>query len=176
MPLYYNPKNLLEGNALVNSLLNSHQNLFKDNSSKNINQRAGVSLICGVKAGSILILIGMGNCVAYRFRKGHLEKIFEEDTIRSFSQDYQTSKFRTSPLNAFGMYPELTYQLKEIRLAPKDKILLMSDGVYANLSQEEISYALSTNFPDDHERINSLLNMSNNRGNLDNQTAMILEF
>jgi serine/threonine protein phosphatase PrpC len=176
MPIYFNPRNLLEGNAILNSILSSHFNLFKENSSKTINQRAGVSLICAAKAGSILILIGIGNCVAYRFRKGHLEKIIEEETIRLFSQDDFSLKFRTSPLNALGMYSEMNYQLKEIRLAPKDKIILLSDGVYGNISEDEILYTMNSQFPDDHERINSLLNLSNNRGNLDNQTALILEF
>lgn len=31
MPLYYNPRNILEGNAIMNALMNAHQNLLKMN-------------------------------------------------------------------------------------------------------------------------------------------------
>jgi serine/threonine protein phosphatase PrpC len=79
-------------------------------------------------------------------------------------------------MNALGMYPELGYQMREIRLAEGDKILLMTDGSYATLSEEEILHHLNRPAPDTQERLNSLLKLSNDHGNLDNQTAMILEF
>jgi len=176
MPLYYNPRNLLEGNALLNSMLNAHANLVKANSEKPINQRAGSSIICAVKAESILILAGVGNCCAYHFRKGRLSKIFIEDTLCSLAKDNFAPRFRTSPMNAIGMYPDVGFQIKEIRLADRDKILILTDGVYSTLKEEEIHYALTSSSPSDQERINSLLNLSNSRGNLDNQTLMILEF
>src|SRR5437868_334092 len=70
MPLYYNPKNLLEGNAILNAIMNAHQNLLKANLEKPINQRAAASGIVAVRAESLLILIGVGNCSAYHFRQG----------------------------------------------------------------------------------------------------------
>jgi serine/threonine protein phosphatase PrpC len=176
MPLYYNPRNLLEGNALINSLINSHQTLFKENEEKSVNQRAGASLICAAKAESVLILAGVGNCMAYQFRQGNLTKIFHEDILSSLSFSSQDLKFRTAPLNALGMYPELTYQMKEVRIMSGDKIIFLTDGVYAPLKEDEIKYTFTSSYPDDHSRINNLLNLSNTRGNLDNQTLMILEF
>jgi serine/threonine protein phosphatase PrpC len=75
-----------------------------------------------------------------------------------------------------GMYSELGYQMKEVRLTAGDKIIMLTDGVYARLKEEELKYHLSKTAPDAQERVNSLLKLSNTRGNLDNQTAMILEF
>jgi serine/threonine protein phosphatase PrpC len=176
MPLYYNPKNLLEGNALLNSMMNAHQNLLKANLQKPVNQRAGASAVIAVKAESILILVGIGNCCAYHFRQGKINKIIFEDTFKYLSKDQFDLKFKTTPLNALGMYPELGHQLKEVRLSDGDKVLLLTDGVYAHLSDEELLYALNRPSSDANERINSLLKLSNSRGNIDNQTAMILEF
>ena len=79
-------------------------------------------------------------------------------------------------MTAFGMYPELGFQLREVRLSEGDKIILLTDGVYANVNEDELLYALNKSAPDAQERVNSLLKLSNSRGNLDNQTAMILEF
>lgn len=176
MPLYYNPRNLLEGNAILNSLMNAHQNLLKSNHEKPINQRAGASALIAVKADSMLILVGIGNCCGYHFRQGKLSKIISEDTFQFLSKEQFDAKFRTSPMNAIGMYPELGHQLREVRLAEGDKIILMSDGVYAQLTEDELLYTLNKSSPDANERINNLLKLSNTRGNTDNQTAMILEF
>lgn len=79
-------------------------------------------------------------------------------------------------MTAIGMYPELSYQMREVRLLEGDKVLLMTDGLYAHLSEEEILHHLNRTAPDAQERLNSLLKLSNSHGNLDNQTAMILEF
>lgn len=176
MPLYYNPRNLLEGNAILNSMMNAHQNLLKSNLEKPVNQRAGASAIVAVRAESLLVLVGVGNCCAYHFRQGKLSKIIVEDTFQNLSKDQFESRFRTSPMNALGMYPEMGHQLREVRLAEGDKIVLMTDGVYAQVNEDELLYTLNKSSPDANERVNSLLKLSNSRGNTDNQTAVILEF
>ncbi len=176
MPLYYNPRNLLEGNAILNSLMNAHQNLLKTNIEKPVNQRAGASAIVAVKADSLMVLVGIGNCCAYHFRQGKLSKVITEDTFQYLSKDQFDLKFRTTPMNAIGMYPELGHQLREVRLAEGDKVILLTDGVYAQINEDELLYALNKSSPDANERVNSLLKLSNSRGNTDNQTAMILEF
>jgi serine/threonine protein phosphatase PrpC len=63
-----------------------------------------------------------------------------------------------------------------VRLAEGDKVVLLTDGVYAHLNEEELLYILNKAVPDSQEKINGLLKLSNSRGNTDNQTAMILEF
>ncbi|MCM2351649.1 MAG: protein phosphatase 2C domain-containing protein [Bacteriovoracaceae bacterium] len=176
MPLYYNPRNLLEGNAILNSMMNAHQNLLKSNLEKPVNQRAGASAIVAVRAESLLVLVGVGNCCAYHFRQGKLSKIIVEDNFQNLSKDQFESRFRTSPMNALGMYPEMGHQLREVRLAEGDKIVLLTDGVYAQVNEDELLYTLNKSSPDANERVNSLLKLSNSRGNTDNQTAVILEF
>jgi serine/threonine protein phosphatase PrpC len=74
------------------------------------------------------------------------------------------------------MYPELGQQVREIRISEGDKLVLLTDGVYAQISDEELLYSLNRSSGDANERINNLLKLSNSRGNTDNQTAMILEF
>lgn len=176
MPLYYNPRNLLEGNALMNSLLNAHVNLMKANHERPINQRAGASAVIAVRADSLMILVGVGSCAAYHFREGKLTQVMHQDTYSMLAKDPTQHKFKNFPMNAIGMYPELGQTLREVRLVQGDKIVLMTDGVYEQLSEEELLYVLNKSAPDAQERVNSLLKLSNDRGNLDNQTALILEF
>lgn len=176
MPLYYNPRNLLEGNAVLNSLMNAHNNLFKLNQQRPVNQRAGSSLIIAARAESVMVMVGVGNCCAYHYRQGHLSKIILEDSFKFLSKDKFDLKFRTLPMTALGMYPELGYQMREVRIIEGDKILMMTDGIYAHLSEEEILHHLNKPSSDSQQRLNSLLKLSNSHGNVDNQTAVILEF
>ena len=176
MPIYYDPRNLLEGNAILNSIMNAHQNLLKFNFDRPISQRAGTSAVVAVKVDSLMIFIGIGNCCAYHYRQGKLSKIIHEDTFKYLSKDQFDFKFRTTPMNAIGMYPEMGHQLKEVRLSEGDKVILLTDGVYGQISEEEILYSLNRQALDAQERINNLLKLSNSRGNTDNQTALILEF
>lgn len=176
MPLYYNPKNILVGNALVNALLNAHQSLLNINSIKSINQRAGISTVVAAKSESLMVLLGVGNCCAYHFREGSLSKVIHEDDMKFHSKAQIEGKFRSTPLSALGMYPELNYTLKEVRLIEGDKLLLLSDGVFAPVTEEEILYHLSRPALDSAERLNSLLKLSNTKGNVDNQVAMLLEY
>ncbi|HLW57655.1 MAG TPA: hypothetical protein VKY27_09740 [Bacteriovoracaceae bacterium] len=176
MPLYYNPKNVLVGNALVNALLNAHQSLLSVNNLKTINQRAGISTIVAAKSESLMVLLGIGNCCAYHFREGNLVKIIHEDDMKFHSKGQIEGRFRSTPMSAVGMYPELTYNLKEVRLVEGDKLLLLSDGVFGTVNDEEILYHLSRPALDSGERLNSLLKLSNTKGNVDNQVAMLLEY
>ena len=176
MPLYYNPKNLLEGNAILNSMMNAHQNLYKANSEKPVNQRAGSSAVVAVRAESLMVLVGVGNCCAYHYRQGSLAKIIIEDNLKYLSKNQIESRFRTAPMTAIGMYPELNYQMREVRLLEGDKLLMMTDGVYSQVQDEEILHHLNRASPTPQDRLNSLLKLSNSHGNTDNITAMILEF
>jgi serine/threonine protein phosphatase PrpC len=176
MPLYYNPRNILEGNAILNSLISANEKLVSKNNERSIGQRAGASTIVAVKAEGLMILVGVGNCCAYHFRQGKLTKIIHEDSFKFHSKDKFDSKLNTTPLTAIGMYDDLGFQVREVKLSDGDKIILLTDGVYVHISEEELLYHLNKSVTDGGERINSLLKLSNSRGNTDNQTAMILEF
>lgn len=99
MPLYYNPRNTLEENSLINSMLNAHQKIYRANAEKPINQRAAASGILATMSESLLVLLGVGNCVAYHFRKGRLHKLIQEDTLQFLSKDQFEYKFRTVPFS-----------------------------------------------------------------------------
>ena len=176
LPFFYSPKYLLEGNALINAALFSHHELYKDNLSKDVSQRAGASSILAVKSESIISLLSIGNCRAYLVRKGAITPIFTEDSFRFLTRDKYESHLKNVPLSGFGLFPDLHYQVKEVRIAKDDKIVLMTDGVYGRLESEEIESSINKHCLNIKNKIQELFELSNTRGNLDNQTCMILEF
>jgi serine/threonine protein phosphatase PrpC len=80
------------------------------------------------------------------------------------------------PLSGFGLFPDLYYQVKELRIFKDDIVVLMTDGVYARLVEDEIKAILNKSKLDLKKKILELFSLSNGRGNMDNQTAMVLEF
>jgi serine/threonine protein phosphatase PrpC len=176
LPFFYSPKYLIEGNALINAMLFTHSSLMKDNLTKDIAQRGGASGIFAAKADSILTLTSVGNCSAYLYRKGSLKKLFIEDCFKFLSNDEYESHLKTMPMSGFGLFPDLYYQVKEVRILEGDTIILMSDGAYSRVSEDEIKSIISNPKLKHKEKISEFFSLSNSRGNLDNQTTMILEF
>ncbi len=176
LPFFYSPKYLVEGNALINAMLYSHRSLMKDNAAKEISNRAGASGIFGALSESVLTLSSVGNCSAYLIRRGKLQKIFVEDSFQLLSSDSYDGHLKSMPLSGFGLFPDLYYQVKEIRVFDDDIIVLMSDGVYSRIEEEEIKSSVTKVKTTYKEKISDLFSLSNKRGNLDNQTIMILEF
>jgi serine/threonine protein phosphatase PrpC len=176
LPFFYSPKYLVEGNALINSILYTHNMLMKDNFSKKISERAGASGICVAKSESVLTLVSTGSCNAYIYRRGKLEKIFIEDSFQFLSNDDYEGHLKTMPLSGFGLFPDLYYQVKEIRLFKDDIVCLLTDGVYGRLKSDEIKDIISKPNKNLKNKLHELFELSNNRGNLDNQSGIILQF
>lgn len=175
-PFYFSPKYLVEGNALINSMLYTHNLLMQENIKKEVSKRGGSSAILACKSESILTLSSVGNCNAYLFRKGSIRKIFSEDSFLHLSNDNYDFHLKTMPLSGFGLFADLYYQIKEVRIFEEDIILLMTDGVYGRLLEDEIKDILGRKHIENKDKIKQLCELSNERGNLDNQTVMILEF
>jgi len=176
MPLYWSPRWLLEGNALVNAMLNSHQSLFKENASKGLNQRAGASAACAIKTDDILVLSQVGSCQAFLARHGNVEPLFLPDTHQYLSHDPHSSTSLRAPVGGFGFFPELSWHMREVRVQEGDVFLFLTEGVAPWLTLQEIGHALSRSNEEGQHRLNGLLKLSNSRGNMANQTGMILEF
>ncbi|MCT4642223.1 MAG: protein phosphatase 2C domain-containing protein [Bacteriovoracaceae bacterium] len=176
LPFFYSPKNLLEVNALINSLLACHKELYEENIKKEVPYRAGASGIFIAKSDNLLGLVSIGNCRAYLLRNSSISKIFEEDSFNFISDENNQLSTRTIPTAAIGLYNDLYYQVKEVRIKPSDKILCFTDGIYGNLSSEEIKNIILNENIKMNERVKKLVDLSNERGNFDNQSALILEF
>lgn len=176
LPFFYSPKYMMEGNALINAALFSHSELYKDNLQKEVSARAGASSIIAAKCESVVSILSTGNCRAYLLRKGKITSIFTEDSFKFLTHDKYESHLKNAPLSGFGLFPDLHYQLREVRVTKDDKLIFLTDGVYGRLDQEEVEASISKHSLNIKNKIQELFELSNNRGNLDNQTCMIFEF
>lgn len=173
MPFFYSARYLLEGNSLINAVHRAHKNLLEYNIARSLDERAGVCGIFLAKSEHIMSLINIGNCRAYLYRNRQLIKIFQDD---SYMWVAQNPSFNNFPMNALGLYENLYFEVREIRLEANDQFLLLSDGVYHHLTDALLQDALLRPDLSNKEKIEHLFSDSNSHGNIDNQTAMILSF
>ena len=116
LPFFYSYKYLLEGNALINALHSAHAAVNKDNFGKSLDNKGGGSIICGALSENILTLVSCGNCQAYLYRKGHLSQEILADSLANLSRDRHDTFFQTSPMSAIGLFEDLHFQVREIKL------------------------------------------------------------
>lgn len=176
LPFFFSPKYLLEGNVLINAMLLTHYNLYKQNIERSLSERAGASGIVMVKSESIMTLASTGNCRAYIIRNGKIERVFSEDSMQLLRKDTFDSHLKNIPMSGFGLFPDLHYQVKEVRIIPGDKVILLTDGAYARVDDDELMAMLVRPTIDLRDKINEIFKLSNDRGNLDNQSCLITEY
>ena len=176
LPFFFSHKYLIEGNALINAFHNAHQKIAKDNSSLSMNNRGGGSVLCAALADNILTLVSTGNCSAYFYRKGNFRCEVIPDSLSSLSRVNTQTGLHAIPMSGIGLFEDLHYQVKELKITSDDIVILLTDGVYARISDIEIKGIVEMNLDSELEIISALFKLSNERGNLDNQSALILQF
>ena len=176
LPFFYSHKYLIEGNALINAFQTAHQNVNRDNEKKNLDNRGGGSVIAAAVAENILTLVSTGNCVAYLYRKGHMSIEVLPDSLAGLSRDSYQSYLHSVPMSGIGLFEDLHYNVRELKVAEGDVVIMLTDGAYSRLNTDEIKYIVETNLESELDAIKELFRLSNDRGNLDNQSAVILQF
>lgn len=134
----------------------------------------GTTIVVAMLYKENIFVVSVGDSRAYTVRYENLKQLTEDQTYVEYlyrtgkisKEEMKTSKDRHILMNALGCYPSVSF---EIKVYPniKTPILLCSDGLYNNASEEEIHAALSTN-----ERIelkiDTLISIANSNGGSDN--------
>lgn len=176
LPFFFSHKYLIEGNALVNALHMAHRQVSADNEGKSMDKRGGGSVVVAALAENVLTMVSTGNCVAYLYRKGHMSLEVLPDSLSSVSRDSFQSHLHSVPMSGVGLFEDLHYSVRELKIADGDLVVMLTDGVYSRLKADEIKYTVEKNLDSELEMIKELFRLSNGRGNLDNQSAIVLQF
>lgn len=174
-PFFYSHKYLIEGNALINAFHRAHQIISKDNEEKNFDNRGGASVIAAAISENIITLVSTGNCAAYLYRKGSLSPEMLPDSLLGLSRGSSQSNLQSVPMSGVGLFEDLHFSVKELRIVEGDIVILLSDGAHSRLGAGEIKDVVERN-ESELEIIKELFRLSNDRGNLDNQSGIVLQF
>ena len=175
-PFFYSQKYLIEGNALINAFYHAHSAVIKENEKKKMEHRGGASITAVCESDDIVTLIGTGNCSAYLYRRGKLKQLIFPDTLESFSFNDYEKHLSTTPMSGVGLFPDLALSIGEQRIMDEDILILMSDGAYARMKERELLSILGDGSKNSDEKIDEIFHLSNLRGNLDNQSCLILYY
>lgn len=176
LPFFYSHKYLIEGNALINAIIAAHHAVLRDNDPKPLSKKGGASVLVGAKADNVMTFVSSGNCLLYLYRKGNLRPILLPDTMANLSRDQFNSYHQTIPLSGLGLFEDVHYQVSEVKLAEDDVLIFLTDGIYGRVSDAEVKYAVEKNLDNESEILKSLIKLANDRGNLDNQSGLVLQF
>ena len=176
LPFYFSHKYSLESNALINAAHFAHRSLVEMQKERPMDTRGGSSALLAATSENMISFVSTGNCRGYLFRKNSLKKILEEDSHRNLYKEDHASQFLSAPLSGLGLFEDLHVVATEVRIEPADMICLMSEGAYSRLSEDEIRYFLERKDFAPSDKIESIFELANERGNLSNQSAMILNF
>ncbi|MBF0298782.1 MAG: SpoIIE family protein phosphatase [Oligoflexia bacterium] len=176
MPFYYSFKYLLEGNALINAMHFTQKLLNKENKKVDISLRAGASSLVCALSDDIMTLASVGNCLCYLYRNGELLKAANEDTLNIYPLNNENSYLKTTPLSAFGLFEDLHLQSREIKIEEGDLYIMMTDGAYSRIKPNELVNFIIRSNNQQNYIIDKIFDASNSKGNLDNQTAILLQF
>lgn len=174
LPFFYAPQYLLEGNALINAALSTHQLICQENAGKEMSKRAGASGVFLSFSENIVNILSVGCCQAYHYSLGKIQKVYQEDSL-NFVNPTAKENIKV-PLNAFGLYDYLHFIFREAKVLSGDYLILLTDGVYHFLDQDEMKAIVEKNTENLNDAISEMFALANKRSNLDNQSGMILHF
>lgn len=175
MPFYYGQRFLIETNALINSLIHAHKNLLKKNIERPVSHRSGVCFGGVIFSDNLMTFVGVGNLRGYYIRQGAIHNILRDDSLNEALKNIDFSTMGKIPASAIGLFEDFQYSVKEVRFQKGDSFLLVSDGVYSNLSDKDILQVLFPSTGPFMPKIDNLFGQANARGNQDNQTALLIE-
>jgi len=172
------PDMLLEMAAACNNRINQMLN----------GQRSGSTLVSAIVRDGYLYFLTIGDSHIYLYRNGNLillnrEHIYKEELalqvingmLSADRANYDAqAKSLTSYLGA-GKITHLDRNQEGIKLLPKDRIILASDGVFGTLTPEQMEEALKLPVAESAVKMRDKIEEIGKK-HQDNYTALILEY
>ena len=151
-------------------------------------KRGGSTVIAVLIQGADLYWLTVGDSHLYLYRNDALLQM-NQDHIYAVELDEKAARGEISPRAAagdsqrkaltsyigMGKISKMDRNIRPMKLKSGDRILLMSDGVFGTLSDEEILAAMRLPVTESGEAIDQMIR-EKNRANQDNYTALILEY
>lgn len=176
MPFFYDQNLLIESNMLLNALYSINKKIIQENEKVDVNRRAGCSLGAMCVSDSILNVITVGNIRTYLLRDEMFYTLGQERSS-SFISGHENPSLVSIPLSCVGMYPSLQFHVYESRIMKGDIYLSLTDGFFNLLRESDFSlireWVKNKSYNSFWDKLTDLVNK---RGNVDNQSLLLLRY
>jgi serine/threonine protein phosphatase PrpC len=142
--------------------------------------RMGTTLTAALVRGHTLSIAQVGDSRAYLVRQGDMTQLTNDQTmVQSLvdkglmkPEDADNSPFKNILSQAMGHQETIEIKMSELELADRDLLLVCSDGLTGEISEDEIKDIMLTSLRLDIAT-KRLIDMSNARGGRDNITVVL---
>lgn len=181
-PFQYNHQWRFNSNRLAVAVEKANERVITAVAKQPALKGMGTTLVGGILNGSGMSLAHVGDSRAYRRRSGELRRLTDdhswvhEQIVTGIltEEEAKSHPLKNVVTRALGGGPTVLPELQEYDLQPGDQYLFCSDGLTTMLSDDEISRVLAAG--GDPEAIcRDLIEQANDRGGLDNITAIVVE-
>ena len=129
-----------------------------------------------------LVVVNVGDSRAYLYRDGGLTQLTDDHSVvaelvrdgRITAEEAEAHPQRNVITRVLGVYPEVTADLWPVDPARGDRFILCSDGLFNEVSDDQISSVLRR-LDDPDEAAAELVRMANEGGGRDNITVVIVD-
>jgi serine/threonine protein phosphatase PrpC len=141
----------------------------------------GTTLTAAYVYGRVAVVANVGDSRTYRWRGGHLEQLTTDHSMvaslvrAGLAQPHEiyTHPQKSLITRSLGDQPSVEVDTFLCDLAPGDRLLLCSDGVWEMLHDEEIEALLHTE-PAPQQAAQTIIQRANERGGEDNLSAIVV--
>jgi serine/threonine protein phosphatase PrpC len=170
------------GNRLTAAVERANEKVMRAVASRPELKGMGTTVVAALINGERATLVHVGDSRAYLFRDGELRRLTDD---HSWVQEQVNAgilsedEAKAHPLKnvvtrALGGSPHVSVDLIEVPLRPGDRYLLCSDGLTGMVADEEIhEFFLAEPVPE--PAVRRLVALANERGGVDNITAIIVD-
>jgi len=181
-PFQYNHQWRFNSNRLAVAVEKANERVISAVAKQPSLKGMGTTLVGGILNGTGMSLAHVGDSRAYRRRSGELRRLTDdhswvhEQIVTGIltEEEAKSHPLKNVVTRALGGGPTVLPELQEFDLQPGDQYLFCSDGLTTMLSDDEIAGVLGAG--DDPEAIcRVLIEQANEKGGLDNITAIVVE-
>jgi len=140
----------------------------------------GTTIVCAAVYNERLYIVHVGDSRAYLLRDGYLQPLTEDHNLAAqlaregiiTRQQASQHPQRHLLLRSLGGESSVLPDSVEMRLQPRDGVILCSDGLTRHVDEAEIG-AICTDKPDPNDAVQALVALANERGGLDNIAVVL---
>ena len=181
-PFGFNSRVSLEGNRLTTAVEKANEKVMRAVQNRPELKGMGTTVVAALFDAEHATLVHVGDSRAYLFRDGELRRLTDDHSwvqeqvnAGILSEDEAKSHpLKNVVTRALGGAAHVSVDLIEVPVRPGDRFLLCSDGLTGMLPDEDL-FAHFRSEGDLEKTVRQLVDMANDRGGVDNVTAILVE-
>lgn len=167
--------------TLRNAILLANLRFFERAQREPALRGMGATLVAVLREEERCVIVHAGDCRCYLLRGGKLTQLTRDHSLlnefikqhRLSPEEIEQFPHKNVVIRAIGMRDTIALDSQHLTLQPGDRLLLCSDGLYGDVSDDEM-LGILLNAPSARDAVSQLVRQANENGGTDNITAVLI--